>query len=155
MRRRNKVEFVSLDYQTVPSPWWIFDVIGWDIIDAGIMFLLIKPTVKYQTSYRGYINQLGDSEPYPFPLDYAHDDFNALVARLNDFSSGKGLADGMVPNSTFWLIEDSEIVGVSNIRHRLTDKLNLLGGQLEKENNVPEYRETLQRYLIYGDADIS
>ena len=94
------------------------------------MFMLTKPTVEYQASYKSYIDELGESERYPFPLDYTYDDFNALVARLNDFSSGKGLADDMVPNSTFWLIEDGEIVGVSNLRHRLTDKLNLLGGHI-------------------------
>lgn len=85
-------------------------------------FSLIKPAVEYERSYKSYIDELGDAERYPFPLDYGYDDFAALVARLNDFSLGTGLTDDMVPNTTFWLIENGEIVGVSNLRHRLTER---------------------------------
>lgn len=94
------------------------------------MFLLTRPSVEYEASYVSYVDELGDSERYPFPLDYAYDNFEALVARLNDYSSGKGLVDGMVPNTTFWLIEDGEIVGVSNLRHYLTERLNRVGGHI-------------------------
>ena len=94
------------------------------------MLSLTEPTVEYESSYKSYIRELGDSERYPFPLDYAHDDFHALVTRLRDYSSGVDLADDMVPNTTFWLIENDEIVGVSNVRHRLTEKLELIGGHI-------------------------
>ena len=79
------------------------------------MFSLIRPTVEYEESYRSYIRELGDSERYPFPLDYPYDDFQALVTRLNNYSLGIGLPDDLVPNTTFWLVEDGEIKDVVNI----------------------------------------
>ncbi len=94
------------------------------------MLSLIKPTVEYEQSYQSYIRELGDSERYPFTLDFEFDDFPALVAQLNNFSLGIGIPDGWVPHTTFWLIEDEEIVGVSSLRHRMTDHLKRLGGHI-------------------------
>ena len=94
------------------------------------MFSLIKPSVAHEESYRSYIRELGDTERYPFTLDFEFDDFPALVTRLNDASLGKGLSEGQVPHTTFWLLEDGEIVGVSSLRHRMTDHLRRLGGHI-------------------------
>ena len=35
-----------------------------------------------------------------------------------------------MPHTTYWLIEDNEIVGVSSLRHRMTDQLKQLGGHI-------------------------
>ena len=94
------------------------------------MLSLVKPTVKLENSYRGYIRELGDSERYPFTLDFEFDDFSELVVRLNNCSLGIGLPDGWVPHTTFWLVEDEEIVGVSSLRHRMTDQLKRIGGHI-------------------------
>lgn len=91
---------------------------------------LIPPTVEYEESYRSYIDELGSAERYPFTLDFEFDDFPALVARLNNLSLGIDLPDGSEPSSTFWLVEKGEIVGVSSLRHRMTDRLRLLGGHI-------------------------
>ena len=66
------------------------------------MLSLIKPTVKLETSYRGYIREPGDSERYLFILDFEFDDFSEFVVRLNNYSLGIGLPDGWVPHTTFW-----------------------------------------------------
>ena len=94
------------------------------------MLSLITPTVEFEESYRSYIDELGGAERYPFTLDLEFDDFPALVTRLNNFSRGLDLPDDAVPNTTFWLVEDGDIVGVSNLRHRMTEKLRLLGGHI-------------------------
>ena len=94
------------------------------------MFSLTTPTTEYEQSYRSYIRELGDIERYPFTLDYEYDDFPALVALLNDYSVGERLPDGWVPNTTFWLLEKDEIVGVSSLRHAMTDELKRLGGHI-------------------------
>ena len=77
---------------------------------------LTKPTVEYENSYRSYIKELGDAERYPFILDLEFEDFSEFVVRLNNYSLGIDLPDGWVPHTTFWLVEDDEIVGVSNSR---------------------------------------
>ena len=94
------------------------------------MLSLIRPTVEYEKSYRSYIRELGSSERYPFTLDFDFDDFPSLVNRLNNYSLGMDLPDGGVPHTTFWLVESGEILGVSSLRHRLTDRLKRLGGHI-------------------------
>jgi hypothetical protein len=74
---------------------------------------LVRPSTKYESSYRAYIVELGDEERYPFPLDFDHKDFPALLRRLNDFEAGRNLPEGYVPSSTYWLVEHGELVGVS------------------------------------------
>ena len=91
---------------------------------------LTKPTVEYENSYRSYIKELGDAERYPFILDLEFEDFSEFVVRLNNYSLGIDLPDGWMPHTTFWLVEDDEIVGVSSLRHRMTDQLKRLGGHI-------------------------
>lgn len=91
---------------------------------------LVTPTKKYQTSYINYIAELADEERYPFPLDFAYADFDALLAKLADFTAGKNLPAGYVPSTTLWLIDNDQLIGVTNIRHYLNDQLKHCGGHI-------------------------
>lgn len=91
---------------------------------------LVRPSEKYANSYRAYIKELGDEERYPFPLDFDHSDFSALLRRLDDFEQGRNLPNGFVPSSTYWLIECGELVGVSNLRHLLNERIKNAGGHI-------------------------
>lgn len=91
---------------------------------------LIRPDPALASSYRDYIAELGDEERYPFPLDFDHADFPALLQRLDDLALGIGVPDGFVRSSTFWLVEHGELVGVSNLRHTLNDRLRDCGGHI-------------------------
>lgn len=91
-----------------------------------------KPHSGLQDSYRRMLDELhARKEPLiPFPLSFPHGDFDALVARLAAYERGEGLPAGFVPHSTYWLVADGEVVGVSNLRHRLTDSLRVEGGNI-------------------------
>lgn len=91
---------------------------------------VIPPTEAFQQCYNAYITELGDEERYPMPMDLNHDDFPALIERLNGYSDGIGLPDGLVPNSTFWLICNDTLAGVANLRHYLTPALQHAGGHI-------------------------
>jgi predicted acetyltransferase len=93
-------------------------------------YQLVPPSATYVTSYAAYIRELGDEERYPFPLDYDHHDFPALLQRLEDLARGIQLPAGFVPSSTFWLVQGDELVGVSNLRHTLNDRLREVGGHV-------------------------
>jgi predicted acetyltransferase len=67
---------------------------------------------------------------YPFPLDFDHDDFPKLLQRIQDFKYGVNLPEGWVPSTTYWLVEGKELVGVSNLRAFLNDKLRHVGGHI-------------------------
>lgn len=91
---------------------------------------LITPSIVYEASYLNYLEELGDEVRVPFPLDYLHEPFSRLVKKLNDQSKGIGLQEGFVANTTYWLIDEEQIVGVSNLRHKLTPALELHGGHI-------------------------
>lgn len=74
--------------------------------------------------------ELGDEERYPFPLDFEHSDFAALLRRLDDFATGRNLPAEFVPASTYWLVQGSDLVGVSNLRHYLNDRIRHNGGHI-------------------------
>ena len=92
-----------------------------------------KPHAGLASSYRELVREFTDrGEPLvPFPLSFAHDDFDALVAKLEACERGEGIPEGFVPHSTYWLVDGAgEVVGVSNLRHRLTEKLRVEGGHI-------------------------
>jgi len=91
---------------------------------------LILPTSKFEVSYRDYIDELGDEERYPFPLDFDHRNFAEMLARIEGFRSGEAVPAGMVQSSTYWLIDNDQILGCSNIRHRLNQQIEHAGGHI-------------------------
>jgi predicted acetyltransferase len=93
---------------------------------------LEPPSRDLRASYRSLIAELeaAGEERVPFPLTYPFEDFDAMLAKLADDSNGIGLPQGFVPNSTFWLVQDKAIVGVSNLRHRLNPRLLREGGNI-------------------------
>jgi predicted acetyltransferase len=91
---------------------------------------LVSPSMKYEASYRTYIAELGDEERYPFPLDFDHSDFPRLLRRLDEFSRGINIPEGFVPSTTYWLVDGSELLGVSNLRHYLNERIRHAGGHI-------------------------
>ena len=91
---------------------------------------LILPSAAYERSYNAYIDELGDEVRYPFPLDFDHSDFRALLQRLEEFRNGVNLPEGYVPCTTYWLVDGRELVGVSNLRPSLSEKLRHVGGHI-------------------------
>jgi len=91
---------------------------------------LVSPSEIYEASYCDYLAELGEAVRVPYPLTYSHEPFSELVQKLLDQSRGIGVAEGFVPNSSFWLVEGLRIVGVSNLRHSLTPALEVVGGHI-------------------------
>ena len=102
---------------------------------------LILPTKEYELSYRSYIEELGDEERYPFPLDFDHQDFSALLERIEEIRNGIRLPENYVASTTYWLIDKGEIVGVSNLRHELNDSIRFMGGHIGLSNR-PSVRKS-------------
>ncbi len=91
---------------------------------------IINPTAEYEQSYIEYIKELGREERYPYPLDLDHTHFTSFVDLLNDYSKGINLPKHMVPNTTFWLVDGSNILGCSHLRHCLNEQLLYAGGHI-------------------------
>ena len=92
-----------------------------------------RPHGALAASYRAMIREILDlgEELIPFPLSFENGDFAAFLAKLAACERGEGIPEGFVPHTTFWLVDEKgEVVAVSNLRHRLTDKLRVEGGHI-------------------------
>jgi predicted acetyltransferase len=110
-----------------------------------------SPRRELRGSYCGLVDEvlaLGE-ELIPFPLRFPHDDFEALLARLQDCAQGIGIADGFVPHTTWWLVRGaSDVVGVVNLRHRLTPALENDGGHIGYGIRPSARRQGLGREIL-------
>jgi len=92
---------------------------------------LIEPTIELEEQYLDMLadwHQTGEAL-VPFPLKFDTSDFAAFVQKLHTAKIVK--EEGFVCNSTFWLVTaDNTIVGVSNLRHELNEKLLFDGGHI-------------------------
>ncbi len=93
---------------------------------------LVLPDADLSETYIDCVEEfVANDEPFiPFPLGFQYEDFDALLTKLDSQSKGVGLPDGFVANTTYWLVDQNELVGVSNLRHELTPNLRRDGGHI-------------------------
>ncbi|WP_088329560.1 GNAT family N-acetyltransferase [Lacimicrobium sp. SS2-24] len=114
---------------------------------------LITPAHHYQPSFQGYIQELGEEERYPFVLDLDATDFEAYLIRLQEIEQGTNLPTGHMPSSTYWLMEDDELIGVSNLRHGLNDTIRHLGGHIGLSIRPSRRGQGLSKILLQQTID--
>ena len=100
--------------------------------------LLVKPEIKYQSSFKKYclIYKEINDEHYFNKYRKALENFQEYLEELDNFSKGKGLPQGRVSYSTFWLISENEVVGVVRIRHQEVESGGHIGYDIS-----PVYRK--------------
>jgi predicted acetyltransferase len=91
--------------------------------------LLLKPTLTlaadFQELAQDYLRH-GDARYRAAAADVA-----AYIKQCADYEAGRGLPDGWVQQSTFWLVRNGErILGCSRLRHTLTAVLEREGGHI-------------------------
>lgn len=95
---------------------------------------LVEPDMKYRTEYIEMIEEWRavESKLVPYVLNMGTEDFPALLEKLTEYKSGKGLREGLVSSSTYWLMDQErrKMLGAVNIRHRLNDALLQRGGHI-------------------------
>ena len=101
------------------------------------------PSEEYKASFIQAVKEF-QSEPNPFNsggmgryqdvrAEELEANFGSFLEGLRDFSSGRNLKPGMVPQSTFWLIDNREFVGRASVRHFLNENLTRVGGHIGYE----------------------
>lgn len=93
---------------------------------------LVDPCEELREAYMEYVEEFDAAEEA-----YIHgsgmkltDDFGQFVQQLRDYSKGINLPEGWVPGSTYWLVRNGRVLGVSNLRHDLTEFLRHEGGHI-------------------------
>lgn len=97
------------------------------------MLKLVEPALAFEKEYREMLKEWHDTGEHlvPFVLNFDSSDFGKLVEQLHGFKNGIEIPDTFVPHSTFWLVNpENKILGVVNIRHRLTENLMIEGGHI-------------------------
>lgn len=94
--------------------------------------LLVKPTSEYEHIYRGFYNEwLQSGEPFvPYIIENRPEPFQTMLSILHNYERGFGVKPNWMKSSTYWLIDEGELVGVVTIRHELNDDLYNDGGHI-------------------------
>ena len=74
-------------------------------------------------------------------------------------SRGKDLEEGWVPGTTLFLVDEGRILGVANLRHRLTENLHRFGGHVgysvrPSERNKGHATRLLEGVKAYARANL-
>jgi predicted acetyltransferase len=94
---------------------------------------LIKPLKEFENEYRNMLTEwmLVGERMVPFVLEFDCKSFSDFITKLDNCSKGINLPEGFVPHSTFLLVtEGNKILGVSNLRHELSEQLKVKGGHI-------------------------
>ncbi|TVX96307.1 GNAT family N-acetyltransferase [Cohnella terricola] len=94
---------------------------------------LIRPSLSLKDEYLEFYQEWKKSgeDMVPWVISRDPSDFEKMIGWLNDNERGINLNEGWVPDSTFWLVsERNRILGVVNIRHKLTEFLMNRGGHI-------------------------
>jgi predicted acetyltransferase len=94
---------------------------------------LIKPTEDYLPSYLEACREFKAKSVRMHSLmdpDRFHEWRDTLITSFEDARLGRNLREGIVPQTTLWLVEDGEFIGYGNLRHRLTESLERMGGHI-------------------------
>jgi predicted acetyltransferase len=96
------------------------------------MAFLVEPSIEYKKAYIEMVEEWikANEKIIPWVLRIDYSNFDALVRCFKNQSKGIQLKEGMVPSSTFWLMQDDKIIGAVNIRHFLTPQLLNIGGHI-------------------------
>jgi predicted acetyltransferase len=94
---------------------------------------LIEPTEALCEAFGKLIQEFhaaGEIEQPPGSCWKDEDDFATFIRRARDYAEGENLPDGWVPDSAYWLVRGKRILGVCDVRHRLTEALRDFGGHI-------------------------
>ncbi|KKC47121.1 MULTISPECIES: GNAT family N-acetyltransferase [unclassified Paenibacillus] len=94
---------------------------------------LTVPDLRLEKEYKDFYEEWVESgeDMVPWVIAKEPADFAGMVEWLEKNSAGIGLPEGWVPDSTFWLVDETErVLGAVNIRHSLTPFLLSSGGHI-------------------------
>lgn len=93
---------------------------------------LVRPTQQYREqimAYRKTFLSIGE-QPYGGSSLRRYDDFNKWLTKVIDQENGDNLPQNSVPSTQFLSIVNGRLVGLINIRHRLTPELLMESGHI-------------------------
>lgn len=95
---------------------------------------LVRPTERYKVTYIAGLKEFQkEGRNLKFDVSELEKDFGAFAGMLRDKAYNSGLPQGKVPESVFWLIDNSTFIGRITIRHTLNEYLYNYDGHIGYE----------------------
>ena len=93
---------------------------------------LYLPSVEYRDAFLTMMFDYQRNGEHKYQVEHIEEPgvFENYVSGIQDYAGGFNLKPGRVQQSTFWLMENNIIYGVSKLRHTLTDALYLEFGHI-------------------------
>ena len=94
---------------------------------------LANPSIQLKEQYIDFYKEWKESEEemIPFVIKKEPKHFQSMLDYLSDCEKGLEPPESWIPeSSTYWLVDNQELIGVVNIRHRLTEPLYNAGGHI-------------------------
>lgn len=106
----------------------------------GEKMRLIDPTPEFLPSVQSVLKSYDDNNlgfqiirSVQALLEADKNGFDAYFAKCADESKGLNLRPEHVPQTTYWLMDEAQFVGVVALRHQLNEALKLMGGHIAYE----------------------
>ena len=92
---------------------------------------LVKPTKKYEKSWHEALAEFREEGRKGFwNWEKEPGNLDEYIKLTRDNEKGESLPKDWVPATTYWLIDNGQFVGHTNIRHKLNDYLAKIGGNI-------------------------
>lgn len=96
---------------------------------------LVIPSIRYKDSFIEAVKEyqkedLNQIRYKNLNADELENNFAAYITKILSQSVGENLPKGIVPETTFWLIDKGDFIGRASIRHELTKDLLKEGGHI-------------------------
>ena len=95
---------------------------------------IVLPSAALRSAFYKMAYDYRESEDHRYYRDVVRDgfDFGEYVTRLHRYSIGINLDEGLVPYTTFWMVDEKKdtVYGVSRLRHRLNSVSQKEGGHI-------------------------
>jgi len=102
---------------------------------------LVRPSKEYQKSFEAYVlayKEAGDDFYFNI-YKKALENYDEYIKELHNNSEGIDIPEGWVPSSTFWLINNDEVVGVTRVRHQEVGQCGHIGCDISPNHRGKGY----------------
>ena len=112
---------------------------------------LILPNVKYKDSYLSAVKEYQSENLINYQnlnINELEVNFEKYVEDIKSEAKGIGLADGYVPHTVYWLVDDKGYIGRLDLRHELNDYLRTAGGHIGYDIRPTRRKQGLGKLIL-------
>ncbi len=93
---------------------------------------IVQLGLEHEAALRDFLADFAEAGEPRIPAYFSDPEWShaEIVDTFAKQSRGEGLEEGWVPGTTLFLIHEGRILGVANLRHRLTEHLRRFGGHV-------------------------